>query len=471
MNKHHPLDGVFQRKLRDLEAETPMHILGQINQKRSRKHRFINKMKQRKPVVALIGAVALTGITLLLFSEQQVQVNSFPVPVTGSDVLASSDFDNVASDPGVVDNMGIAPFAKHKNKSTNNTSLAGTTTSTTQVLDYTSILEYTEQTSIPNSIPQSNVFTDLPDHISTTNLLSSDQIQSTTPQSFESEAIVAAVKPILEASPQTIMSPLLKTQKTDGLGMEVSPTEYTPMCAAFNSTDWSFAIDLLASPDYVIREITALDPELESYVQSREESEKYQTAFSAGMRVSMIADNGLAFRTGINYSRINEKFTYFNGTEVITSIKEEFDNDGNLIGFDTITEIGARYKVTHNRLQMLDIPILVGYEVNFNKLSVSINGGAQLNLISNQRGDILSPQDGTPMSIDSDDPDAYPAFKRSVGLGWYGSLGIAYQASDDLQLLVEPHFKVFPKSFTQEQFGISQRYSSIGISLGIRKHL
>lgn len=475
MNKHHPLDDVFQLKLRDLEAEAPMDILGQISQKRNRKHRFINKMKQRKPMVAIAGAVALTGIALLLFSGQQVQVNSFPVPVTGSEVLADNNLDDIANNMSIIESMDIAPFAKHKNKSTTHTSTASmaTSTSSTQVLNGISGSEYSEQISNTYLAPQPIASTDLSDNTSTQTLSSTENNQSIDHSSIQyaSEFANAAVKPILEAKPQTIMSPLHKADKADDLGMKVKPSNYVPMCAAFNSTNWSFAVDILASPDYIIREISAVDPELASYAKSREESEQYKTAFSAGVRLSMLADNGLAFRTGINYSRINEKFTYFNGTEVITSIKEQFDNDGNLIGFDTITEIGTRYKVTHNRLQMLDIPILVGYEVNLDKFSVSVNGGAYLNLISNLRGDILSPQDGTPMSIDSDDPDAYPAFKRQVGLGWYGSLGLAYNASDDLQILVEPHFKMYPKSFTREQFGISQRYSSVGVSVGIRKHL
>ena len=279
---------------------------------------------------------------------------------------------------------------------------------------------YSEQITNNHLVPQPIASTDYSDNSSTQNLSltnsDSDQFANHSNVAYSSASSTAAVKPILEAKPQAIMSSLLKAgNTTDELGIKVNPGKYTPMCAAFNSTDWSFAVDILASPDYIIREISALDPELASYAKSREESEKYQTAFSAGMRLSMIADNGLAFRTGINYSRINEKFTYFNGTEVITSIKEEFDNDGNLIGYDTITEIGERYKVTHNRIQMLDIPILVGYEVDLNKFSISVNGGAFLNLLSSQRGDILSPQDGTPMSIDSDDPDAYPAFKRQVG--------------------------------------------------------
>ena len=194
-------------------------------------------------------------------------------------------------------------------------------------------------------------------------------------------------------------------------------------------------------------------------------------AFSGALRLSMVSDKGLAVRTGINYSQINEKFTYFSGSEEIIQYINRYDQDGNVIGTDTLIEVGARHKVTHNQYRMLDIPFLLGYEIGKGRLGVSLNGGAYLNLLFRQKGDFLSPQDLRPVSFDSGNPDAYPAFKQQVGLGWYGSIGFAYRTSANLQIVLEPHFKIFPKSVTRDQYAVTQRYMSTGLFIGLRQQL
>ena len=148
-----------------------------------------------------------------------------------------------------------------------------------------------------------------------------------------------------------------------------------------------------------------------------------------------------------------------------------YDQAGNIISTDTIIKIGTRRKITQNHYRMLDIPFLLGYEFTSGKLKVSANDRACLNLLFRQKGDFLSPGDLQPVRFDSGDPNAYPAFKQQVGLGWYGSVGFAYQMGPNLQLVVEPHVKIFPKSVTREQYGVQQRYMTTGLFVGVRQRL
>ena len=89
--------------------------------------------------------------------------------------------------------------------------------------------------------------------------------------------------------------------------------------------------------------------------------------FSTGVRLSAVSGFGLAFRTGINYSQISEKFEYFNGSEVTTEIVENYGPNGEFLGTDTIVVTGSRYKTTFNKYRTLDIPILLGYEFDYKK--------------------------------------------------------------------------------------------------------
>jgi len=182
----------------------------------------------------------------------------------------------------------------------------------------------------------------------------------------------------------------------------------------------------------------------------------------------MVADNGIALRTGVNYSQINEKFTYFNGSEEVTETRNIFDSDGNIIGTDTVTLTGERYKVSNNIYRTIDIPFIVGYEFDMGQFGMSVNGGAYLNLLFMPDGDLLDPETLEPIAIDGDN---FNAFKEQVGLGYYGSLALTYQAKNGLQLLLEPHFKLFPKSVTQDEYALTQRYTSVGLFMGVRKRL
>ena len=464
MNKNHPLDGVFRQKLRDFEANPPMHLWEQISEKRNRKHRFVNQLKQRKPLVGVIGLALATGIILLAYTSQQIDVDAFPIPMTPDHSVALNDIGEQMLDG--LQAQQFVPTTEHKNKSTNLAAAKavpskGLNTLSPQLAGINPATFYTSQEATAETSLQTTV-DETPDLVasnSESNAVTQKQ-QAFLPQE-------AALKPELEPN----LPPLVQVEEEKLYGLKPGTYNSVAKCADFSADQWSFFVDVMASPDFAFRTLEAADPELEAYVNSRNESERWQYAFSGSLRLSMVSDNGMAIRTGINYSQINEKFTYFNGTEVITTTKNVYNSEGEITGVDTVVEIGARYKVSHNRYQMLDIPFLLGYEFDHNKLRFSANAGAYLNLLFKQRGDLLSPHDLAPVSIDSSNPDALPAFKQQVGLGWYGSLGIAYQLNYGTQLLVEPHFKIFPKSVTQGQFGVNQRYATAGIFIGVRKQL
>ncbi|MCG8328482.1 MAG: PorT family protein [Chitinophagales bacterium] len=458
MNKHHPLDGVFRDKLRDFEAEAPMHLWEQVSQKRNRKHRFINQMKQRKPLVGLAAAVVVSGLAWTLIANQSIQLDSFPIPAKANVLIASAKDNSVQK--------ATAPTqTEHKDKSTN---LTASVAKQTSYASYKAIqdggMEYADDTYVTSQLDHSNQEEVIVDALASLPVDNQTAIASLNTNNNNTIAQIAS-------SINEVSSTAFMADEEELADMEIEIFDNAPACADWSNQDWAIFADVLVSPDVTFRNIEAIRPEYEGYAKSRKESEQRQYAFSTAIRLSLVADNGFALRTGLNYSQINEKFSYFNGTEVKTSIEDVHDNEGNIIGTDTVVEIGSRYKVTHNTYHMLDIPFIVGFERRFDKWNLSLNGGTYLNLLLRQNGDMLSPDDMEPVSIDSNDPDAYPVFKRQVGLGWYGSVGIGYQLNASTQLLVEPHLKVYPKSITQEQFGVDQRYSTAGLFIGIRKKL
>ncbi len=449
MNRHHPLDDAFRQKLRDYSAETPTHLWEKIEQHRDWKHRFLNKARQHKPLAGLFAAVLLTGLCWMVSISQQPALGNFPIPITGGATASLHSPEPAAIAPA-------KPAQTPSETATDPRPMPSSATADT-----------------PHPGPQAKA------------TVAKDAARETV-QPEEGQRLVekAAVQEVMASDAQSPalrpereeMPPLIpaawEKQQTEGLGSFLDGLfTQEPKCAQFGNHSWAFYIDALASPDLAFRQLQARNPDYEDYTASRRETESNMYSFSGSLRLSMVSAGGLAFRTGINYSQINEKFSYVNGSEEIITTRVNRDDEGNVIGIDTIVEIGTRRKITQNQYRMLDIPFILGYEMQHDRLTVSFNGGAYLNLLFRQEGDFLSPNDMKPVRFDSGDPDAYPAFKQQVGLGWYGSLGFAYQTNSNLQIVIEPHFKLFPKSVTREQYGVQQSYMSTGLFIGLRQQL
>lgn len=438
MNKHHPLDEAFQRRLRDLEAETPMHLWEQISQKRDWKHRMLNQARQKMPLASLFAALVVVGLSWVIWSYQQPTLGHFPVPLSNA----------VAADTPVEQpSTTVLSSIVAKDITTPGTLAFGVVKASAKVAAAVDPAPLTGQAEQPAAAAVPAIL----------------EAQAS-PGLNPAAATSPAVRPIREEVPPTL--PVATEESI--FGRLFSPD---PKCANFNKGSWSFYVDALLSPDITFRQLQPRNPEFEEYVNTREETESNMYAFSGALRLSLVSDKGWALRTGLNYSQINERFSYINGSEEVIETINNYDQDGNIISTDTIIKVGTRRKITQNHYRMLDIPFLLGYELSSNKLKVSINGGAYLNLLFRQKGDFLSPHDLQPVRFDSSDPDAYPAFKQQAGLGWYGSVGFAYQAGPNLQLVIEPHFKIFPKSVTRDQYGVQQRYMTTGLFLGVRQRL
>ncbi|MCB9285901.1 MAG: hypothetical protein H6560_01185 [Lewinellaceae bacterium] len=441
MNKHHPLDEVFRRKLRDMDAEAPMHLWEQISRKRDWKHRLLNQARQKKPLVGLFAALLVAGLSWGVWSFQQPALNNFPIPLLGP-VAAQVNPEN-SSAP-------TAPLAVPDEKKAEE-------------------LPSLFHTAAASALPVAGIVKNK--NSEQARQLATEAVSAGPPFAGNSVAAgMPSVRPMREAVPPSLPT-TLEQQPKKGLSIFDGIFTPDPKCANFGNGSWSIYLDALLSPDLTFRQLQPRNPEFEEYVNTREETESNMYAFSGALRLSLVSDKGLALRTGLNFSQINERFTYINGSEEVIETINNYDQDGNIISTDTIVKIGTRRKITQNHYRMLDIPFLLGYELTSRKIKVSVNGGAYLNLLFRQKGDFLSPNDLQPVRFDSGDPDAYPAFKQQAGLGWYGSVGFAYQAGPNLQLVIEPHLKVYPKSLTQDQYGVQQRYITTGLFIGVRQQL
>ncbi len=469
MNRNHPLDDAFREKLQGLNTETPLHLWEQIDQKRNWKYRFVNQVRQHRPFATVLASVAIAGGALLLWNNQQPALTAFPVPASALEQQLAANASTTITET----------TEQHKE--------------TTESLAFVNTPPTAALSPQPNTATEKAADEDRPETTLAILPALSERPQPANPgQLGAAEIHVAAAASEAALSPQSplpahtadasVSVPEPAPQRVAALPMlsaTQAPADVTlpglfnpdPKCASFGDGNWQAYIDLMVSPDLAFNDLQAREANFEDYAKSRRETENFVFAYSGGIRLSLEAKNGLAFRTGVNYSQVNEKFTYFNGTERREIIEPVRDNQGNVIGYDTVVTVGERYKVSQNTYRMLDIPFIVGYEMEAGDFGLAVNGGAYLNLLFRQEGDFLSPETLTPTPLNPEDPNMNSVFKRQAGVGFYGSVALTYATKSGLELLLEPHFKMFPNSVTQDQYAVQQRHMSAGVFMGIRKHL
>jgi len=219
--------------------------------------------------------------------------------------------------------------------------------------------------------------------------------------------------------------------------------------------------EVYAGPDYAFRSIT--DTGNSAYLQKRKESTKFSSAFSVGLRYTKVFNNGMSFRTGINYSQINEKFKYAEGNiiQVVYITNSNGDTTGSFISS------GTRYKTTYNKFRTIDVPLMIGYELGNGRLHANFNAGAIINVYSWQKGDVLDTA-YKPVNITTGKASSPYQFKTNVGVGFIGSVSLYYKLSNRLHILAEPYFRYNFSPASKADLTIKQKYSTAGLRLGVR---
>ena len=245
------------------------------------------------------------------------------------------------------------------------------------------------------------------------------------------------------------------------------PSSGDPMLRDFN-------VEIYGSPDLVMKSTSVGKSSNAYYLAKKDSSETKLASFTFGVRVSKSIGENMVFKTGVQYSQINQKFTYKNENErklttVITSrIIVRSPGDTVIVKDTSVTEmIGYSVRTSFNRLSSIDIPILLGYEWSFNNWKIGLNAGPIINISSWQEGETLD-TNFLPMSFGKNKATVY---KKNMGLGFYSGLSIIKCIGERTSLFAEPYFRYNLSSFTNSSSLVTEKYKVAGILLGVRYNL
>lgn len=220
-------------------------------------------------------------------------------------------------------------------------------------------------------------------------------------------------------------------------------------------------IEIYGGPDYAIRSFD--DTANSAYMQKRKESTRFASAFSAGIRYTRVFNNAMSFRTGVNFSQVNEKFTFVQGN--IIQVVYVTDANGDTTGSYATT--ATRYKTTFNKYRTIDIPLLIGYEMGNGRFHTNLSAGVIVNIYSWQKGDVLDTA-YKPISISTGGNASPYQFKTNMGIGLMGSASVYYKLNKHLHLLAEPYIRYNISAANKADITLKQKFTTIGLRLGLR---
>lgn len=272
-----------------------------------------------------------------------------------------------------------------------------------------------------------------------------------------------AKRPLLPALALIPALPFEQPEPIAELGKALPP----PMPPRTKALSWLLRPE--ASLGLPFKRLTAKGPEVDGYRQARLDSEQPLDYFQAGLMGGLRHRSGWYALTGLCYTRITERFA-FEGTWTeldtlpngILEIQIDAAGDSSLLrGELPILRSTTAKRRIYNTLQLLDLPLMVGFERRWGRWGAALEGGLLLNLSLKAQGEILA-EDGRLLNLAE-----APVFRPRLGLSYQAALQLSYELWPNTRLYAAPSLRILPANTTTEGYGLEQAYRLLGLQAGV----
>lgn len=244
-----------------------------------------------------------------------------------------------------------------------------------------------------------------------------------------------------------------------------------PSDRKMRNPDWD--LEIYVSPDMAFKTISNNTASAQ-LLSRKDSSESLRPGFTAGFRIVKPLNDFLSIKTGLQYSQVNERFTYKTENETrtttVVTVRSIVRAPGDtLIVRDTssLTQVGFKTNTVKNRFRSLDIPVLASVQFGNDDLKWGITAGAIVNVSSWYEG-VLLDSSFAAVAIGKDNGMMY---KKNIGLGLYAGFHITKRINYNTQLFFEPYFRYNLSNITTPGAPFNQRFSIGGLAMGLRFNL
>lgn len=244
-----------------------------------------------------------------------------------------------------------------------------------------------------------------------------------------------------------------------------------PTDRKMRNPDWD--LEVYVSPDLAFKSVTS-NTASQAFLSRKDSNESMRMGFSAGFRIVKPLNDNFSLKTGLQYSQINERFSYRTENETrtttVVTVRSIIRAPGDTLivrDTSTLTQIGYKNNTEKNRFRSLDIPVLASYQLGNDDLRFGITAGVIVNVSSWYQGVILD-SSLSPVPLNKDNNMVY---KSNIGLGLYAGFNISKRINYATQLFFEPYLRYNLSNMTNPEAAFNQRFSIGGLSMGLRFNL
>jgi len=208
------------------------------------------------------------------------------------------------------------------------------------------------------------------------------------------------------------------------------------------------------------------------YLVKRRDAEEELEIMQFGLSFNVQTKSNFTARIGVEYNRLASRFSAdtkqtVNDTipnaVVSMTINEQTNDTIRTIGNVIITKTTTYTKETFNYFHLIDIPLLIGYEFNYDNWSIGLEAGVIANLSLTSKGDIFQPN-GDYYNL-KEDPEEW--IKNSIGIAPVIHLRFAYKLGEQFQVFTSPFYR-FKSVYSTDNNPLKQNYSTFGVQGGVR---
>jgi hypothetical protein len=459
-------DSFIKSKLEHYDSGAPMHVWERIKNDKDRKPKGFFFWQNR--YILLLAGVLLTGVTgTILLNKKEAVV---PMETTATAGVETTKEERLPNESAATLQQPISTQGKNESSSTNET----TNTQTPSNISLTS-QSSSDHTKSSVSVQENNTYSN--GGVSSIHLSRTKNKQSTSFAAVSAPGVISnTVNSITQEQVLSIAGFSRSENAMPNLRLgNISMPQNKPACPTINGPRRrDFYLEAYVSPDYNVRTIEAGNTP-GSYINERNETEKYRTSFSAGVRLVKNLGEKTLIKGGINYTQINERMRMVSEnskqlTQIIT-IRTVVRSPGDtLFVRDTMyyEQTGTRYRTTYNRFRFIDVPVIFSYEFGDPDLMhFAVNAGPVFNIVSFYSGEVLDTS-YRPLSISTKSGNNVNNWRNNIGMGMFASVSVFKKLNDRIHLFGEPYVRYNFNPVTQETNFVKQRYFITGMQLGIR---
>lgn len=217
-------------------------------------------------------------------------------------------------------------------------------------------------------------------------------------------------------------------------------------------------------------------PQFDDYRDFRSAGETWKNGTHLQALIGFQMGNRLFFKTGISYNRVTTDYRFvdqINKRSITDSIWNPVKNDWDVIERQIDIVISGT-----NSYTFVDIPLLLSYGFQFNKLGVAVTAGPMVNLSFAREGQ-LPDFEGKGIDLSGGVWNDREIYRKTAGINLFTSVQLSYQTYRNVELFVEPRLVLPMNSLTLENDGrepdiakisypISQRLFQYGVGIGLR---